>query len=90
MVESQSAISKPFCVTMITIQEEIMGIATLSRNLREMREKKGLTQKDLADRLSLSDKTISKWETERSIPDVFTLLKIAELFDCTLDDLLRG
>ena len=67
-----------------------MGIATLSRNLREMREKKGLTQKDLADRLSLSDKTISKWETERSIPDVFTLLKIAELFDCTLDDLLRG
>ena len=66
-----------------------MELATLSKNLRELREKRGLTQKDLADRLSLSDKTISKWETERSIPDIFTLLKLAEIFDCTLEDFLK-
>ena len=67
-----------------------MELAILSRNLREMREKRRLTQKDLAERLSLSDKTISKWENERSIPDIFTLLKLAEIFDCTLDDFLRN
>ncbi len=63
-----------------------MDQSILSKNLRELREKRGLTQKDLADKLALSDKTISKWEKERSIPDVFTLLKLAELLDCSLDD----
>lgn len=63
-----------------------MDQSILSKNLRELREKRGLTQKDLADKLALSDKTISKWEKERSIPDVFTLLKLAEILDCSLDD----
>ena len=66
-----------------------MELTILSKNLRELREKRGLTQKDLADRLSLSDKTISKWENERSIPDIFTLLKLAEIFDCTLEDFIK-
>ena len=67
-----------------------MELAILSKNLRDLREKSGLTQKELADRLSLSDKTISKWENERSIPDIFTLLKLTEIFDCTLDDFLKN
>ena len=67
-----------------------MELAILSKNLRDFREKSGLTQKELADRLSLSDKTISKWENERSIPDIFTLLKLTEIFDCTLDDFLKN
>lgn len=67
-----------------------MNQTVLSKNLRELREKRGLTQKDLADKLSLSDKTISKWENERSIPDVFTLLKLAELLDCALDDFFEN
>ena len=66
-----------------------MELTTLSKNLRELREKRGLTQKDLADRLSLSGMTVSKWENERSIPDIFTLLKLAEIFDCTLEDFLK-
>ena len=67
-----------------------MNQTVLSKNLRELRERRGLTQKDLADKLSLSDKTISKWENERSIPDVFTLLKLAELLDCALDDFFEN
>ena len=67
-----------------------MNQTVLSKNLRELRERRGLTQKDLADKLSLSNKTISKWENERSIPDVFTLLKLAELLDCALDDFFEN
>ena len=72
------------------LPEGNMNQTVLSKNLRELREKRGLTQKDLADKLSLSDKTISKWENERSIPDVFTLLKLAELLDCALDDFFEN
>lgn len=49
----------------------------------------GLTQAGLAEKLNYSDKAVSKWERGESIPDVLTLLQLAELFGVKVDDLLR-
>lgn len=40
------------------------------KTIRELREKRKFTQKELAERLNLSDKTISKWETGKGLPDI--------------------
>ena len=48
----------------------------------------GLTQAGLAEKLNYSDKAVSKWERGESIPDVLTLMQLAELFGVKVDDLL--
>ena len=55
-----------------------------------LRKSKGLTQQEVADRLGVSNKTVSSWETGVSCPDISMLPAIAELFDVTCDELLRG
>ncbi len=58
------------------------NIASLRRNAR-------MTQAELAERLNYSDKAVSKWERGDSVPDVFILKQIADLFDVTVDYLLE-
>ncbi len=58
--------------------------------IREMREKKRLTQKELAELLSVSDKTISKWETGRGLPDISLLEPLAAALGVSLSELLSG
>ena len=55
-----------------------------------LRKSKGLTQQEVADRLGVSNKTVSSWETGASCPDISMLPAIAELFEVTCDELLRG
>ena len=54
------------------------------------RKAKKLSQAKLAEKLFVSEKTISKWETGRGIPDTNSLPKLCEIFGCTLNDLLNG
>lgn len=61
----------------------------LGANIVAYRKRSGLTQARLAERLNYSDKAVSKWERGESMPDVLTLVQLAELFDITVDDLLR-
>ena len=56
--------------------------------ISELRKEKGYTQKDLAQRLLISDKAISKWETGVSFPDTALLLPLADLFGITVTELL--
>ncbi|MBR5329366.1 MAG: helix-turn-helix domain-containing protein [Firmicutes bacterium] len=58
--------------------------------IRDLREKKGYTQKELADLLSLSDKTISKWETGKGLPDSVMLAPLAAALGVSVSELLRG
>lgn len=58
--------------------------------IRMLREKQNLTQKQLADRLSVSDKTVSKWETGRGLPDLSLLEPLAESLRVSVAELLRG
>lgn len=55
----------------------------------ELRKEKGITQKELAEKLCISDKAISKWETGNSIPDVSLLVPLAEILDVSVTELLE-
>lgn len=58
--------------------------------MQKMRREKGMTQKELADILHISDKTISKWETGKGIPDVSYLENICTALGVTINELLSG
>jgi len=58
--------------------------------IKELREKNKLTQAELAEKLNVSDKTISKWETGKGYPDVSLLEPIAEVFSISLTELMSG
>ena len=60
----------------------------IGTNISAYRKQAGLTQAGLAEKLNYSDKAISKWERGESIPDVLTLIQLAEQFDITVNDLL--
>ncbi len=55
-----------------------------------LRRAKGMTQKELAEALMVSDKAVSRWERDDSLPDLTLLPVIADIFDITVDELLRG
>ena len=57
-------------------------------NIAAYRKNAGLTQAGLAEKLNYSDKAVSKWERGDSIPDVLTLMALAEQFDITVNDLI--
>lgn len=54
------------------------------------RKQKGLTQKELAEILSITDKAISKWERGTNLPDITILPEIAKIFEISIDELLNG
>ncbi len=58
--------------------------------IRRMRQRKKLTQRELADALNISDKTVSKWETGKGMPDISLLTPLAELLDVSVSELLTG
>ena len=60
----------------------------IGANIALYRKRSGLTQAGLAAKLNYSDKAISKWERGESIPDVITLLQLAEQFEITVNELL--
>ena len=63
---------------------------TLGENIVRLRTQKNWSQGDLADALDISRQSVSKWETDASIPELDKLLKLSELFGVTLDELVRG
>lgn len=62
----------------------------IGNQIRERRSRLGLSQDELAQRLYVSRVTISHWETGKTLPDVHSMLLLANLFDTTIDELVRG
>lgn len=60
----------------------------IGKNIASHRKRCGLTQAGLAEKLNYSDKAVSKWERGESVPDVITLVQLAEQFEITVNDLL--
>lgn len=58
--------------------------------VKELREKKQLTQKELAEKLSISEKTISKWETNKGLPDIGILEDLSKSLGVSIAELLTG
>lgn len=61
----------------------------IAKNIQKLRQEKGMTQLELAEKLNYSDKTVSKWERGESLPDIVVLKTIADLFQVTLDYLVE-
>lgn len=62
----------------------------IGKNIRSLREAAGLTQSELADRLFVSFQAVSAWERGQSIPDLENAVRLSELFDVSVDSLIRG
>ena len=63
--------------------------ATIASNLIKLRLAAGMTQAELGEKLNYSDKSISKWERGESVPDVLTLVQLADLFEIPVNQLLE-
>jgi len=61
----------------------------IGSNIALQRKRCGLTQAGLAEKLNYSDKAVSKWERGESMPDVLTLMQLAEQFEISVNDLLE-
>ena len=64
--------------------------STVAKNIVRLRQASGMTQAELAAKLNYSDKAVSKWERGESLPDVAVLAQIADLFQVSMDWLVRG
>ncbi|WP_437792609.1 helix-turn-helix domain-containing protein [Macrococcoides caseolyticum] len=60
----------------------------LNVRLKELRKKKGKTQQQMAEDLSISIQSINKWENGKCLPDAINLLNISKYFNISIDDLL--
>lgn len=60
----------------------------IGKVIRELRKERGLTQTQLADKISSTQDTISLWELGKSYPDIINLVKLAKLFEVTTDFML--
>lgn len=58
--------------------------------LYSLRKEKGITQAELADKLGVTNKAVSKWETGEAMPETSQLLPISRIFNVTVDELLAG
>lgn len=70
---------------MLSINKEQFGCF-----LTQLRKEKGLTQKQLAEKLYISDKAVSKWERGLSLPDISLIIPLAKILDVTATELLSG
>ena len=66
-----------------------MDIKKIGKTVALLRKRQGLSQQDLAKKVNVSNKTISKWECGNSLPDIESLDKIAKVFELTLDELVN-
>lgn len=67
-----------------------MNQIKIGKFIAELRKEKDLTQKELANKIGVTDRAVSKWENGRGMPDVSLLRKISEIFDITVNELLSG
>lgn len=62
----------------------------VGQRIRERRTQAGMSQDELAERVYVSRQTISSWENDKTYPDVQSLLLLSEIFDATVDSLIKG
>jgi len=58
--------------------------------LKELRKEKGLTQEQLAEHFNVSDRTVSRWETGTNMPDLSTLVEIADFYNVDIREIIEG
>ena len=67
-----------------------MSNKSIGEVIRSLRKEKGMTQSDLAEKMNVTDKAVSKWERNLSCPDVNSIPKLAEILGTTVEELLNA
>lgn len=67
-----------------------MSNKTTGELISSLRHKKGFTQKELAEKLNVTDKAVSKWERDVSLPDINTIPKLAEILNISIEELIKS
>jgi len=67
-----------------------MANKTMGEMIAVLRREKGLTQKELAERLNITDKAVSKWERDLACPDTQTIPRLAEILGLSVEELLNA
>lgn len=67
-----------------------MDMKLIGRFLSELRKSRGMTQEQLGERLGVTGKTISRWETGSYLPPVEMLLELSQMYDLSINELLTG
>lgn len=67
-----------------------MDLQKMGSFLKELRKNRGLTQEQLAEKMYVSNRTVSRWETGSNMPDIQILIKLAEFYDVELIEILNG
>lgn len=62
----------------------------LGKAIQDIRDRNNMTQEELGEMLHVTRQTISNWENEKSYPDLITLIEISDMFDISLDTMLKG
>ncbi len=63
---------------------------SLGETIRECRKKAALSQEQLAGKLNVSRQAVTKWESDKGIPDIANLIAISDEFELSLDELIKG
>ena len=66
-----------------------MNNQTFGATIAALRKAQGMTQLELAEKMGVTDKAVSKWERDLSFPDVSSLPKLAEIFGVSVDELMQ-
>ena len=67
-----------------------MNKKSIGQFIAVLRKARGMTQQEMADKLGVSNKAVSRWERDECAPDLSVIPAIAEMFDVTCDELLKG
>lgn len=76
------------CIIAMIMKQEVLSM-TLGDNIQYLRKVNDITQEELAERLSVSRQTISKWEMNQAYPEIPKLIEIGNIFHCKVDELLK-
>ncbi len=63
---------------------------TFGKRIANLRRENGMTQLELAEKMGVTDKAVSKWERNLSLPDAGSLPRLAEIFQVSVDELMQG
>ena len=67
-----------------------MDQVKIGKFLKELRKEKGLTQEQLAEKLNVSNRSISRYETGNNMPDISLLIEIADIFEVSIPEIING
>ena len=70
--------------------KEVIKMKSIGETIASLRKKKGMTQNELAEKMNVTDKAVSKWERDLSCPDINTISKLADILDVSVEELLKA